>query len=81
MFSMAQYIPFFDNANKLLQVRFCFSQITAGKNITVTYLVVGMFGFPLGWFIDKIGYRRYFAIFGMLVFAIGHFVVMVFPQC
>jgi hypothetical protein len=53
MLALAEYVPFLDNSNKLLQVRFCFSQVTAGKNITVTYLVVGVFGFPLGWFMDK----------------------------
>lgn len=81
MFAVSQYIPFLDNANKLLQVRFCYSQVTAGRNITVTYLVVGIFGIPLGWFVDKVGFKRYFAIVGMSVFAIGHFIILLFPQC
>jgi MFS family permease len=81
MLSIAQYIPFLDNSNKLLQVRFCFSQVTAGQNITVTYIVVGMFGFPLGWFIDRVGYRRYFGVVGMVVFVVGHTVILLFPQC
>lgn len=81
MVAIALYTPFFDNANKLLQVRFCFSQVTAGQNITVTYLVVGMFGFPLGWLIDRIGYRRYFAILGMVLFTLGHVIVLSFAQC
>jgi MFS family permease len=47
MFAIGQYVPFLDNSNILLQVRFCFSQVTAGKNIMITYIVVGMFVFPL----------------------------------
>ncbi len=81
MLALAEYVPFLDNANKLLQVRFCFSQVTAGKNITVTYLVVGIFGFPLGWFLDKIGLKRYFSIVCMVIFTLGHFIILVFPQC
>lgn len=74
-------MPFLDNSNKLLQVRFCFSQVTAGQNITVTYIVVGMFGFPLGWLIDRLGFRRYFAVSGMTIFTLGHLIILLFPQC
>lgn len=74
-------MPFLDNSNKLLQVRFCFSQVTAGQNITVTYIVVGMFGFPLGWLIDKVGFRRYFGVTGMVIFVIGHAIILLYPQC
>lgn len=81
MFSMAQYVPFLDNANALLQVRFCFSQVTAGKNITITYIVVGAFGLPIGLLVDKIGFKRYFIILGMCVFTIGHSIILLYPQC
>jgi MFS family permease len=81
MFGIGQYVPFLDNANQLFQVRFCFSQVTAGKNIMITYIVVGSFVFPLAWLVDKIGFKRYFAILGMIIFVIGHFIILVYPQC
>lgn len=81
MFSMAQYVPFLDNANKLFQVRFCFSQVTAGKNITITYVVVAAFGLPIGLLVDKFGFKRYFIIAGMVIFAIGQAIILLTPQC
>lgn len=81
MLAIAQYIPFLDNVNKLIQVRFCFSQISAGKNIMITYLVTSLVGFPLGIFVDKIGYKRYFMVVGMIIFMIAHLIIYVFPQC
>ncbi len=81
MFALAQYVPFLDNANSLLQKRFCFSQVTAGSNITVTYLVVGLFGLPIGYLVDKLGYKRYFIMVGMSVFALGHIIILTYPQC
>jgi nitrate/nitrite transporter NarK len=81
MFAIAQYIPFLDNVNKLLQVRFCFSQITAGRNIMITYLVTSLVGFPLGIIVDKIGYKRYLTMIGMTLFMTAHIIIYVFPQC
>ena len=80
-FAIGQYIPFLDNVNKLLQVRFCFSQVSAGKNIMITYLVTSLVGFPLGILVDKIGYKRYLTMAGMIVFMISHVIIYVFPQC
>lgn len=81
MLAIAQYIPFLDNVNKLIQVRFCFSQISAGKNIMVTYLVTAFLGFPLGILVDKIGYKRYLTMIGMTIFMFAHVIIYVFPQC
>lgn len=81
MFAIAQYIPFLDNVNKLLQVRFCFSQITAGRNIMITYLVTSLVGFPLGIIVDRIGYKRYLTMVGMTLFMTAHIIIYVFPQC
>jgi hypothetical protein len=81
MFAIAQYIPFLDNVNKLLQVRFCFSQTTAGSNIMITYLVTALIGFPLGIIVDKIGYKRYLTMIGMAFFMIAHIIIYAFPQC
>lgn len=81
MFAISQYIPFLDNVNKLIQVRFCFSQVSAGKNIMVTYLVTALVGFPLGILVDKIGYKRYLTMTGMAIFMISHIIIYVYPQC
>jgi MFS family permease len=81
MLAIAQYVPFLDNVNKLIQVRFCFSQVSAGKNVMVTYLVSALFGFPLGILVDKLGYKRYLIMSGMGVFMIAHLIIFVFPQC
>lgn len=81
MFAIAQYIPFLDNVNVLLQVRFCFSQVSAGKNIMVTYLVTSLLGFPLGIIVDKIGFKRYLTMIGMVLFMTSHVIIYAFPQC
>lgn len=81
MLAIAQYIPFLDNVNKLIQVRFCFSQISAGKNIMITYLVTAFLGFPLGILVDKIGYKRYLTMIGMTIFMLAHVIIYVYPQC
>lgn len=74
-------MPFLDNVNKLLQVRFCFSQITAGKNIMVAYLATSLMGFPIGVMADRLGYKRYFSIVGMFTLLGAHFLIFVYPQC
>lgn len=81
MFSIAQYIPFLDNVNVLLQVRFCFSQVSAGKNIMVTYLVTSLLGFPLGILVDKVGLKRYLSMIGMTLFMTAHIIIYAYPQC
>lgn len=77
----AQYIPFLDNVNEMLQVRFCFSQITAGKNIMITYFVTSLIGFPMGIMADRLGYKRYFSIAGMFTLFIAHILILIYPQC
>lgn len=81
MFALAQYVPFLDNVNRLLQERFCFSQVTAGQNITINYAAVGIFGLPIGLLADKIGYKRYFIIVGMCIFTTGQAIILLYPQC
>ena len=81
MFSIAQYVPFLDNVNVLLQVRFCFSQVSAGKNIMVTYLVTSLLGFPLGILVDKVGLKRYLSMIGMSLFMTAHIIIYIYPQC
>jgi nitrate/nitrite transporter NarK len=81
MLGIAQYIPFLDNVNKLIQVRFCFSQVAAGRNVMVTYLVTSLLGFPIGIVVDKLGYKRYLIVIGMAVFLAAHIIIFVYPQC
>lgn len=81
MFAIAQYIPFLDNVNKLLQARFCFSQISAGKNIMITYIVTSLVGLPLGIMVDRIGFKRYFTILGLAFFLISHLIIYTYKQC
>jgi MFS family permease len=82
------YIPFMDNVNRLFQKRFCFTQVSAGSVITITYLITGAVSVPLGMLVDYIGKlvhyvgkRRYFIIATILVFTIAHFIILLYPQC
>lgn len=81
MFAVALYVCFLDNANKLLQVRFCYTQPSAGRAIMITYIVAALFSAPLGLIVDKIGRKRYFTIACMAIFATAHLIILVFPQC
>jgi MFS-type transporter involved in bile tolerance (Atg22 family) len=81
MFAVALYVCFLDNANKLIQVRFCYTQTSAGKAIMITYIVAALFSAPLGLIVDRVGCKRYFAIACMTIFTIAHLIILVFPQC
>jgi MFS family permease len=81
MLAIALYIPFLDNVNELIQVRFCFNQVAAGRNVMVTYLVTSLLGIPIGILVDRLGFKRYFIMIGMSVFLGAHLIIFVFPQC
>ena len=81
MFALSSYIPFMDNANRLYQRRFCFTQIEAGQAVMLTYLVCVVVSPFIGRLVDKIGKRRYFIILTLLVYFIGHFIILVYPSC
>lgn len=81
MFAIALYVPFLDNANKLLQVRFCYTQKSAGRAIMVTYLVAALFSAPLGLLVDYVGFKRYFIIVSMCIFTLAQSFILFFPQC
>ena len=80
-FCIALYVTFLDNANKLLQVRFCYTQRSAGKAIMITYIVAALFSAPLGILVDRVGCKRYFTIACMVIFTLAHLIILVFPQC
>lgn len=81
MFAIALYVPFLDNANKLLQVRFCYTQRSAGHAIMITYIVAASCSAPLGLLVDKIGFKRYFIIASMFIFTIAQCFILFYPQC
>lgn len=81
MFALSSYIPFMDNANRLYQRRFCFTQVEAGQAVMLTYLVCVVVSPFFGILVDKIGRRRYFIILTLLVFFVAHFFILVYPSC
>lgn len=81
MFAMGVYVSFLDNANRLFQIRFCFTQKTAGRQTMLIYIFAIVFSGPLGLIVDKFGKRRYFTMFGMLFFCLSHLLFLVYPQC
>lgn len=81
MFAVALYVCFLDNANKLLQTRFCYTQPSAGRAIMVTYIVAALFSAPLGLIVDRVGCKRYFTIAGMVIFTFAHIIILLYPQC
>jgi MFS family permease len=70
-----------DNANRLMQKRFCFSQVGAGQAIMLTYLVCVFISPFIGIAVDKFGKRRYFIVGTALVYLIAHFIFLVYPSC
>jgi len=81
MFAVALYVPFLDGANRLYQIRFCFTQVTSGRALVVTYIVAALFSAPLGFLIDKVGFKRYFIMVAMGIFTVAQFFILVYPQC
>lgn len=81
MFSLSLYIPFMDNANRMFQKRFCFTQVGAGKAVMLTYLVCVVASPPLGIAVDKVGKRRYWIVGTTFVYFCAHFIFLVYPSC
>jgi MFS family permease len=78
---MGMYIPFMDNVNRFYQKRFCFTQISAGKVITITYLMSGIVSLPIGFAVDKFGKRRALITMTMMIFLLAHVLILLYPQC
>lgn len=81
MFALSLYIPFMDNANRMFQKRFCFTQVGAGKAIMLTYLICVVVSAPIGIAVDKLGKRRYFIIGTTFIYYCAHFIFLVYPSC
>jgi MFS family permease len=74
-------VPFLDNANRMYQKRFCFSQTSSGVALTVTYIVAAVFSAPLGLLIDKFGYKRYFIMTSLAISTLAQLIILLIPQC
>lgn len=81
MFAVSLYVPFLDNANRMFQKRFCFSQVSAGRALTVTYIVAAVFSAPLGLLVDKVGHKRYFIMGAMVILTGAQIFLLAYPQC
>lgn len=73
------WIPFLDNVNKMFQVRFCFTQVTAGKAISIFYLVTVATSVPIGLFVDANGKRRILTVAAQSIFLIAQLIFLVYP--
>lgn len=81
MFAVGLYVPFMDGANRLLVERFCFTPVTAGRALVITYLTA-VFSSPLiGVIVDKVGYKRYFIIACLGIFTLAQLILLAYPQC
>jgi MFS family permease len=78
---MGMYIPFMDNVNRFYQKRFCFTQLSAGKVVTITYLMSGIVSLPIGLAVDKFGRRRIFITATLMIFLLAHVLILLYPQC
>jgi MFS family permease len=81
MFAISLYVPFLDNVNRLFIKRFCFTQVSSGQAVMITYIVAALFSAPLGYLVDKVGYKRYFIIVSMVIFTFAQFLILIYPQC
>jgi MFS family permease len=81
MFAIGLYVPFMDGANRLYQFRFCFTQVSSGKALVVTYVVAAVCSVPLGMLVDRVGYKRYFIMLAMVIFTVAQSYILAYPQC
>lgn len=79
--SLSVWIPFLDNINRMFQVRFCFTQVTAGKAISIFYLITVATSVPIGLLVDAYGKRRILTVFAQIIFAIAQLIFLIYPQC
>jgi MFS family permease len=78
---MNLWIPFLDNVNRLFQVRFCFTQVSAGKAVALVYLTSVAASIPLGMYVDHHGQRRVLTIIGLAIFLIAQMIFLLYHQC
>lgn len=81
MFSVGNYVPFLDGANKFFVERFCFTPVTAGRALVVTYLTSAILSTPLGLLIDYFGHKRILITATLIVFTTAQLFFLFYPQC
>ena len=81
MFSEGLFVPFLDNANKFYQIRFGFSQQTAGNVLLIPYFFSALISALLGYLIDKFGKRRIFILITTLIYIAVHVLFAFLPNC
>ena len=81
MFAVGLYVPFMDGAHELFVSRYCFTSISAGKALMITYLVAAFCSPPLGILVDKIGHKRYFIMICMIMYIIAQIILISIKQC
>lgn len=53
----------------------------AGRALMITYIVAALFSAPIGLLIDKVGFKRYFIMGCMTLFALAQLIILLYPQC
>lgn len=75
------FIPFLNNANKLYQHRFGFSNVRAGDILVVPYMSAALFTPFLGIYMSFKGSRAKYILMGTFVFLITHLSFAMLPNC
>lgn len=69
---LGSYVPFLDDANDFAQEKFGFSAVTAGRVLTIPYIMSAITSPFLGPYVDKVGKRRLFIMATCVMFSITH---------
>lgn len=73
--------PYIQNSSDLLQLKYQFDLITAGKLFGVPYIISAILSPLLGLIIDKIGRRALMMAFSSVIFIIAYSASMIMPPC
>lgn len=64
----------------LLQDRFSYSEVEAGRYFQIPYMIAAVFSPFLGLFVDKYGHRMSITLLGSLIMIFAHFYELVLPS-
>ncbi|CAD8068369.1 unnamed protein product [Paramecium primaurelia] len=78
--TLGSYIPFLDDANDFLQEKFEFTNVQAGKVLTIPYLMAAITSPFFGPYIDKVGKRRKIILITCILFTLTHFAFGIMPN-
>lgn len=74
-------LPYIQNCSDLLQKKYAFDNITAGKLFGIPNIIVAIFGPFLGASIDKFGKRVLLMCLSSIILIIGFITSMLMPPC